>query len=152
MREEGQQRLLVVAGGIHRVGIPLANVRETMRPLALEPVRGTPPFVLGLAIIRGAPVPVLDLGALLGHATESADVRRFVTLEIDGRCVALAVAAVEGVDALDFDDFAGLPPLFTHAGGDTIEALALADAGLLLVLSAARLVPHLPSRSEEVRS
>jgi purine-binding chemotaxis protein CheW len=149
MREAEQLCLLVVAGGMHRVGIPLASVRETMRPLALEPLRGTPSFVLGLAIIRGASVPVVDLGALFGHATASTNVRRFVTLELEGRSVALAVSAVEGVRALDSRDFSAMPPLFARAAGEAIEALTLHDAGLLFVLSATRLVPHLPNRSEE---
>lgn len=152
MREAEQQRLLVVADGRHWVGIPLANVRETMRPLAFESLRGASPFVLGLAIIRGESVPVVDLGALLGSATPSAEVRRFVTLEVEGRCVALAVTAVEGVHALGRNEFAALPPLFARTAGETVEALAVHDAALLFVLSAARLVPYLPNRGEEARA
>lgn len=152
MRAEEQQRLLVVAGGRHRVGIPLANVRETMRPLAHEPLHGAPRFVLGLAIIRGASVPVVDLGALFGDTTAAAELGRFVTLELDGRSVALAVSAVEGVRTLDSRAFSAMPPLFARAASDTVEALTLHDEELLFVLSAAHLLEHLPSRSEELHS
>ena len=151
MREAEQRSLLVVAGGMHTVGIPLANVRETMRPLALEPLGGTASFVLGLAIIRGASVPVIDLGALLGHATPAASLRRFVTLELEGRSVALAVSAVIGVRAFDSGDFSALPPLFARAAGGALEALTLHDSSLFFMLSAARLVPHLPDPSEEAQ-
>ena len=151
MREEGQQRLLVVTGGAHRVGIPLASVRETSRALALVPLRGAPPFVLGLAVMRGASVPVVDLPALLGGNTSSAELGRFVRLELDGRSVALAVTHVEGVLALESSDFSAIPPLFAGAAGSTLEALAQSDAELLFVLSAARLVPHLPSPLEEAQ-
>jgi purine-binding chemotaxis protein CheW len=48
--------------------LPLAHVVETMRPLPIEPLGGMPGFVQGIAIIRGAPVPVVDAGALLGSA------------------------------------------------------------------------------------
>jgi purine-binding chemotaxis protein CheW len=151
MREEGQQRLLVVTGGAHRVGIPLASVRETSRALALAPLRGAPPFVLGLAVMRGASVPVVDLGALLGGNTSTAEPARFVRLELDGRSVALAVTHVEGVLAFESSDFSAMPPLFARAAGATLEALTQNDAALLFVLSAARLVPHLPSAVEEAQ-
>lgn len=152
MRAEEQQRLLVVAGGKHRVGIPLANVRETMRPLAREPLSGTPPFVLGLAIIRGESVPVVDLGALFGDTTPAADLGRYVTLELGRRSVALAVGAVEGVRVLRSGAFSAMPPLFAHAAGKTLEALTLHDEELLFLLSAARLMEQLPSHGEEAHS
>jgi hypothetical protein len=44
-----------------------------------------------------------------------------------------------------------MPPLFAAAAGSTLEALARSDAALLFVLSAARLVPHLPSPLEEAQ-
>lgn len=150
MRAAEQQRLLVVAGGMHRVGIPLASVRETMRPLALEPLRGTPPFVLGLAIIRGAPVPVVDLGALFGQATPAAKLRRYVTLALEERSVALAVSAVEGVRTLDARAFSAMPPLFARAASDAVKALTLQDDALLFVLSTTRLLEEMPSQSEEI--
>jgi purine-binding chemotaxis protein CheW len=45
--------------------LALKDVRETMRPLPIEPLAGTPPFVLGLAIVRGFPTPVIDAARLL---------------------------------------------------------------------------------------
>ena len=48
------------------VALPAAQVVETMRPLGTDSVPEMPPFVLGLAIVRGAAVPVVDVGTLLG--------------------------------------------------------------------------------------
>jgi chemotaxis signal transduction protein len=39
-----------------------------MRPLRIEPVGGTPGFVRGVSMIRGAPTPVVDLKALLENS------------------------------------------------------------------------------------
>ncbi len=126
------------------MGIPLESARETMRPLPLSPLRDGPPFVLGLSLVRGVSVPVVDLGALLGRGEQEEPFRRFVTLEVDGRGVALAVESVENVVTLKTSDFTALPPLFSRAAGEAVEALALHDSALLLVLRASRLVPDAP--------
>ena len=41
--------------------LPVGVVIETLRPLPLEPIAGAPAFVTGPAIIRGEPVPVVEL-------------------------------------------------------------------------------------------
>ncbi|MET3131167.1 chemotaxis signal transduction protein [Oxalobacteraceae bacterium GrIS 1.11] len=46
----------------HRLrALPLLQVRESMRALPVEALPDMPPFMLGLAVIRGAALPVLDL-------------------------------------------------------------------------------------------
>src|SRR5580692_5756315 len=52
--------------------LPLRHVIETMRPLPTSPIPGAPAFVDGLAVIRGAPVPVVSLSRLLGATTTQA--------------------------------------------------------------------------------
>ena len=43
--------------------LPLEHVVETMRPLPVEPLGDAPRFILGLSIVRGEPIPVVDVGA-----------------------------------------------------------------------------------------
>ena len=118
-----------------------ADVVEVMRPLPIEGVANMPAFVLGLSIIRGAPTPVIDAGALLGDDRESARPRRFILVRLDERRIALAVEDVLGVRALAGENVGVLPPLLQHAAGDVITALGTLDARLLLVLGNAHLVP-----------
>lgn len=120
--------------------LPLAQVVETMRPLPTEAIAGAPHFVRGLAVIRGAPVPVVDAARLLG-AEEDAPPSRFVTLAVGGRRVALALSSVLGVRAVAPDLLHGLPPLLHEAGAEVVAAIGLLDAELLLVLHGARLLP-----------
>jgi len=141
MRDTERRRLLVLETGGHRAGVPLAHVREIMRPLPLERLGGAPHFVLGLSVIRGESVPVVHLGALLGESVGRGESGRFTTLDVEGRAVALAVARVIGVAELDPRTLSSMPPLLGGAAGDVVEALGLHDAALLLVLRAARLVP-----------
>src|ERR1700730_16243911 len=119
--------------------LPLEHVVETLRPLPVEPVAGGPPFVLGLAVIRGAPLPVVDSARLLG--ADDARAGRFVTVNAGNRRVALAVDCVLGVRAVAPESLHALPPLLHQADTDVIAAIGLLDAELLLVLRSARLLP-----------
>ena len=118
-------------------GLPIAHVHETMRPLPTRSLAGAPDFVVGLSLIRGAAVPVVDAGALIG-ATEAPAFTRFVTLRIGARTVALAVEAVLGIRNLPAAALQDLPPLLGEASPDVLSALGLLDADLLMVLQLAR--------------
>lgn len=118
--------------------LPLRDVIETLRPLPIEPLAGAPSYVCGLSILRGAPVPVVDLGLLLG--AEQVRATRLVALRAGARTVAAAVSEVLGVRALARDT--GLPPLLKDVGHGAIQTLGSLDRELLLVLEGARIVPE----------
>lgn len=121
------------------LALELGCVVETMRPLPLRAFSGVPRFVLGVAVIRGAVVPVLDVGSVLG--VPDARPTRFVTIELDDRIVALAVDAVLGVRTLDEATWHDVPPLLGALDTGAIAAIGTLDSGLLMVLGQARLVP-----------
>jgi len=131
--------LFVRAGG-HMCAMALSNVVEIMRPLPIEPLAGAPAIVRGLSIIRGAPVPVVDLGGLLGSEVESPSTR-FVMIRDGERMVALSVDAVLGIRAVASSQLSGLPPLLRDAHAERVHAIGALDAELFLVLNAAHLVP-----------
>jgi purine-binding chemotaxis protein CheW len=120
--------------------LPIAHVAETMRPLPIQPLAGDLEPVRGVAIIRGAPVPVVSLALVFGAAESQAT--RFVTVHIAGRTVALAVDEVVGVRTLPAASLHELPPLLRDAGTDTVAAIGTLDAQLLMVLNSARLIPE----------
>jgi purine-binding chemotaxis protein CheW len=138
--------------------LPLSHVKETLRPLPVQPVAGAPPFVQGLAVIRGAPVPVVDAARLLGPALTGAgpgqdaaaapDAKaapgsaRFVTVAAGDRDVALAVSGVLGVRTVPAASLQALPPLLHEAAAaEAVAAIGRLDEQLLLVLRAGRLLP-----------
>jgi purine-binding chemotaxis protein CheW len=131
--------LIVEAAGRH-CAFPLAVVMETMRPLAIEPAARAPGFVLGMAVIRGAVTPVLDLALVLGG--ERMPPSRFVTVRAGERVVALAAAAVLGLRGIEPAQLREAPPLISAAEPGAVEHIALHDGLLLHVLNAARLVPE----------
>jgi purine-binding chemotaxis protein CheW len=152
MRELERQVLLVVEAGGLRAGIPLSHVREIMRPLPIARLASGPAFVLGLSVIRGASVPVVDLGAVLRRAAPENSFGRFVSILVEARAIALAVQTVNGILELELGAASALPPLLSRAAGEVVEELAVNDAALLLILRTARLVPNVPAEGREVQA
>jgi purine-binding chemotaxis protein CheW len=131
---------LLCRGRSRLCALPLDSVVETMRPLPIEVLPGCPPFVRGVAVIRGKPTPVADLGVLLGAADPPQPVR-FVMLKTGGKQVALSVEAVLGIRELTSASLQELPALLREASVDVVSALGTLDVQLLLVLEAARMIP-----------
>jgi purine-binding chemotaxis protein CheW len=134
---EGLSLICRTAG--RRCAIPLAAVVEVVRMLPVETVANAPAFVTGVAVIRGATVPVVDAGVLLGAAVSPP--RRLVVLRVADRAVALAVEACEGTRRIESSELSAMPPLLREAAGEVVSAVGVLDGGLLQALEAARIVP-----------
>jgi len=149
---DGVQVLVVRAGG-RTCAIPLASVVETMRSLPARPIAGVPPYVLGVALVRGEPLPVVDVERLLGGEAAPRLVPaapglargeragRLVTVRAGGaRRVALALDEVAGVRTVDRLACAALAPLLGGAAAGAVAGLGALDRELLAVLDASRLL------------
>ena len=130
---------LLCRAGRRLCALPLAHVVETMRPLPIEKIAGSPQPVLGLSVVRGSPIPVVDVGALFGESETHP--QRFVTVRTGERLVGLAVEEVVGVRSIDPDMLDDLPPLLRDAAGEVVSAIGRLDSELLLFLSTTRLLP-----------
>lgn len=108
-----------------------------MRPCPVDRVEGAPAYLLGLGLIRGQLVPVLDAGLLLSGSASSAG--RLVSLRLGERHVALSVCEVLGTRAFDDAELGGLPPLVSGAA-DLVRAMAVLDGRLVEVLESGRLL------------
>ena len=129
------QVLLCRAGG-RLCALPIAHVVETMRPLPTESIAGMPSWMRGLAIIRGASVPVLALGELLGAA--AIQPTRLVTITVGDRQIALMVDSVLGVRAVPAGSQMDLP----MGGAEVVSSRGMLDTESLLVLRSVRLIPE----------
>jgi len=120
--------------------LPLTHVLEVMRPLPIEAIAHAPGFMLGVAIVRGVPTPVIDCGAFVQERA-GATHTRWASIRCGDRTAALAFESILGVRELPVrsDD---LPALLSGAPSEVISSLATLDTRLLLVLHGSRLVPE----------
>lgn len=130
--------LLFRAAGVF-CALPIEYVIETMRHPALEALPDAPHFIAGIAIVRGAPLPVIDVARLFGKESERPE--RLVVARVGRRRVGLAVDAVIGPRVLPDDMLQRLPPLLRDASREAVSEIGSLDGELILVLRAARIVP-----------
>jgi purine-binding chemotaxis protein CheW len=131
---------LVVRSGSHTCALDLSAVVETMRPLPIKALRSAPEAVLGLSIVRGTPVPVVDLARLLKEIAP-APCTRFISVRVAERACVLAVSSVVGILDIPASRLAAMPPLLQAVCPEVIDAISSLDSALLLVLKSAGLVP-----------
>jgi purine-binding chemotaxis protein CheW len=135
--QEAITYLLCRAGG-HLCAVPLDRVVETMRVQPIESLAGAPAIVRGMSMIRGAPVPVIELARLLD--TSDIQSQRLITINIGSRVVALLADTVLSIRAIAPHAVRELPPLFRGAAGEVVSAIGTLDSELLLFLNDMRLI------------
>lgn len=139
IQSESQTLLMLQAGSL-RCALPLPCVVETLRPLGTQQLANAPEFVLGVCVIRGEVLPVVDLARLLNAATTGHT--RWVVVRTGDRAAALAVDSVLGFRSAGPEMLAGVPALLSNAHPDIITMLGVLDRQLLLMLETAHLVPE----------
>ena len=123
--------------GGHTYAIDVTQVREVVRWQPVTPLPNAPALIEGVIDLRGAVVPVVDLGRALGGAPVAPGQHaRIAVTEVDGLVMGLAVdAAVEvlSVDVANLDD---PPTLAVQTGYDVTRAVVRRPgAEPILVLS-----------------
>jgi purine-binding chemotaxis protein CheW len=139
--EDAGTMSLVFRAGSLLCALRLDEVIETMRPLAVRPLAGTPPYVRGVTIMRGVPTPVIDVARLVGG--EQAGIERFLAVRTERGPVAFATGAVLGIRAAGTGSRAEAqhPALLGGASGRLVAGVATIDAEPLLLLQSMRVVP-----------
>jgi len=124
-----------VAG--HTYAIEVAQVREVVRWQQATPLPNAPALIEGVIDLRGAVVPIVDLGRALGGAPTAPGIRtRIAVTEVDGLVMGLVVDAAVEVLAVDVGHLDDPPALATQTGYDMTRAVVRrADAEPILVLS-----------------
>jgi purine-binding chemotaxis protein CheW len=108
--------------------LPLEVVVETIRPLPVQPLAGAGDALLGIAVIRGEAVPVLDTGRLLGG--EPRTPTRFITTNTASGPIAFAAGDVVGVHDVEPDETRPLPAMLRP--GNLVTAVGVLGSRPLL--------------------
>lgn len=136
--DAGVAALVFCAGPLY-CALPLGEVIETMRPLATRPLAGTPPYVRGLTILRGAPAPVIDMTRLLTGVDGVLD--RYVAVRAGRGPIACATGPVLGVREIRVEPPEGPAALFTGVSKALIAAVGTIGTEPLLLLHSIAAVP-----------
>lgn len=104
--------------------IDVAQLREVVRWQAVTPLPKAPALIEGVIDLRGAVIPVIDLGRALGRnpVRNGSDARIAVT-EVDGLVLGLAVDAAVEVQRVDVATLEDPPGVATQAGYDATRAV-----------------------------
>lgn len=131
---------LVFRADTHLAAIGLEHVTEVLRPLPVEGLAGVPPYVRGICVLRGRPVPVVDIGLLLGGERVAGDVHaaRFVGVRTGPQTAVLAVDTVVGIRDVPMEQ---LHDLSSVTGSVACTAVGAIGREPLLLLETGRVIP-----------
>lgn len=134
---ESVLELACLEAGGRLYGVEVMQIREIVRSQEVTPLPRAPRLIEGVIDLRGAVVPVIDLGrALHGEPVADGPSTRIVVLEVDGMVLGLRVEAAVDIASLDAGTVKETPALASQAGYDAVRAIARRpDAPPVLVLS-----------------
>jgi purine-binding chemotaxis protein CheW len=104
--------------------LDVSQIREVVRWAPVTPLPDAPELIDGVIDLRGAIVPVVDLGRALGLApVQPSLASRIAVVEVDGMVMGLAVQAALEVVPVDVARLEDPPALATQAGYDLARAI-----------------------------
>ena len=146
--ERARREFLTCTLGLESYGIDILQVQEIRKIDHVTRIPHVARFVRGVINLRGAIVPVVDLGIRFGFpeplALQDASA---IVLNVDGRLVGLAVSSVSDVLALAEDEILPAPDLGVRAVGAAISGIGVQEGISVLLLD----VGHLMRRVREER-
>jgi purine-binding chemotaxis protein CheW len=122
--------------------IEVEYVREIVRIMEITPLPNAPTLIEGVIELRGAVIPVMDLGRVLNLGKRSIGMHaRIIVMEVDGLVLGICVDSATDVLTLATHEMLDLPDLATHAGYEVVRhVVRCADGPPIMVLSVDRLV------------
>ena len=145
--EKRGQRVLVVQLGDERHGLPLTSIEAVVRrPDRLTRLPKAPPYVQGVANLRGRATPIIDLRERFAISGVRTAATRIIVVTVAGLRAGLAVDRVAGV--LDTSEAPPATPARASGGGPTFdraverggEVIPLIDPEVLVREAGAELV------------
>ena len=151
-----QQQLVICKVGEGLYGLEIQGVREINRVSAITPIPNASMYVLGIINLRGAIVPVIDLGHKFGQMrTEQSNGTRIVVIEIDGNLLGLMVSEVSEVLSLAAENIESTKGIISNEiVGNYVSGIGKVEDKLILILAIARLFNNsgLTSLNERVEA
>ena len=117
--------------------IEVVHLREIVHCQAVTRLPRAPALIEGVVDLRGAVVPVVDLGRVLGgEPVKDDDKARIAVVQIEGLVLGLRVESATDVLSVEATKLEAPPALATQSGYDAVRALLRREGDVpVLVLS-----------------
>jgi purine-binding chemotaxis protein CheW len=134
--------LICVSIGEHLYAIDIMQVREIRGWTTSTPLPHAPPHVLGMINLRGAILPVIDLGSLLGIGETAVSASSVVMVaQIQDNQVGLLVDAVCDILMVG-ENMLQPPPNVGERVRDFVAGVMTTDQGIVTLLSLDHVMPE----------
>jgi purine-binding chemotaxis protein CheW len=122
-------------GNVYAIEVPY--LREIVHCQTVTPLPKAPTLIEGLIDLRGAVVPVVDLGTVLGgEPVKDTGRARFAVVSVEGLVFGMRIEAATHVLSIEATQLEEPPALATQSGYDAVRAvLRRKDDVPVLVLS-----------------
>ena len=146
--EQARREFLTCKLGEEVYGIDILRVQEIREIDLVTRIPHVARFVRGVINLRGAIVPVVDLGLMFGFAEPLPLAKASaIVLNVDKRLVGLVVSSVSDVVGLAEDEILPAPELGGRAIGHALSGIGTRDGVSVMLLD----VDHLMRRVREER-
>ena len=121
-RHDPSKNLVGFVIGDVSYALPIASVREIVKPLTIVELPSSPSAVVGVADYRGEVVPVVDLRVRFGLPSLPTTRRtKWILVDVGGRLVAVVVDQVTDVFGTSGGELRPAPPM---GGGEDVRGIA----------------------------
>ncbi len=132
--------------GAEFYGIPVAEVREILRPLDLFPVPGMGTNVEGVINLRGEIIPVVKIVALLGlrqaSAGDAAQKRKMIIIDASAGSFGFFVDEVLEVTRVQTEEIQAAPDLGVEGlRSNVVSGLVKVSGRMVVCLDSEKLIP-----------
>ena len=129
--EAAPNQLVVFSLGAEEYALPITEVPEIIHYTEPRAVASDQVWIRGVISLRGKIIPVCDLGARLGIATDETQAAKIVVVEREAGTAGIVVDDVAEVLTIDPDQLDEAP----GAGADLVEGIVKVGDRLVILLS-----------------
>jgi len=139
--EEEQLQLLTFQLGGEEYALNIMDIKEIIRPREATEVPKTPDYILGIFSLRGAIIPVFDVGLRLGMPkSERGPQNRIVVVKSQEHLFGLYVDSVVQVLDLPLSSIEPPPEILGGVEGEFLRGIGRIDDRLIILLNLGRIL------------
>lgn len=143
-----RRELIAFRIGDQEFCVDIMQVREIRGWTPATPLPRTPSFIKGVINLRGAVLPIVDLGSRLGLSTSEPTARHVImVVNIAGRTVGLLVEAVSDIINLSDDMVQPTPDIACDQVKSFVKGLFAIDGRMISLISLDRVLPELEAEA-----